>query len=64
MNLGEVVASYPEAAKILTEHGLHCVSCFFNKFDTLEDAMTIHSLSDKEIKEILKALNQRLAGSR
>jgi len=59
-NLAEIIQKYPQAGKILTKAGLHCLGCAAVNFDTLEDAMKIHGLSEKEIKEIVEKINESI----
>jgi len=59
-NIGELVRKYPQAAKILLEHGLYCVGCAAAYFETLEDVMRVHNLSKKEIDKIIEEINKSL----
>jgi len=59
-NLGEVASKYPEAAKIMFEYGLHCVGCFANQFDTVEQGAAIHGLSEEEMDEIIFRVNESI----
>ena len=56
-NLGELAAQYPEAARVLTEYGLHCIGCFASAFDTVEAGAKLHGMSDGEIDEMLVRAN-------
>ena len=58
MNLGEVVYKYPETAEVLLDYGLHCVGCFANSFDTIENGAKVHEMSDEEIDEMVERLNE------
>lgn len=63
MNLGKLAEEHPPAAKyLLEEWGLHCVNCFANQFDTLENGMRLHGYSDGQIREAVEGLNRLLAG--
>ncbi len=57
MLLGDVVQQYPETAEIMLEYGLHCVGCFANQFDTVEQGAMIHGMSEEEIDEMLERVN-------
>lgn len=59
--LGEVVLEYPEAGKIMLEYGLHCVGCFVNAFETIEQGAKVHSLSDQEVDELVEKINKAIA---
>lgn len=60
MLLGDVVERYPEAAQVMLEYGLHCVSCFANKFDTVERGCKVHGMLDEEIEELVHRLNETI----
>lgn len=56
--IAEVVEKYPEAAEILTmDYGFHCMSCFAAEMETVGQGAGGHGMTDKEIKEMLKAVN-------
>ncbi len=57
-NLGELAAKHPEAAKVMLEYGLHCVGCFANRFDSVENGAKLHGMSDQEVDEMLEEINQ------
>jgi hybrid cluster-associated redox disulfide protein len=57
-NLAKVIYKYPDVAEILTDYGLHCVGCFLNAFDTLEAGAKVHGLSDENIEEMIKRINE------
>lgn len=58
MKLDDVLKLYPKAAEVMLEYGLYCVSCPAQSFDTIEDAMKIHGLSEKEMEEMIKRINE------
>ncbi len=60
MNLGEVVRLWPHAAPIMLEYGLHCVGCFANAFDTIDAAMKIHGLSERDAEEMVERINEKI----
>lgn len=57
-NLGAIVNTWPDAAGIMLEYGLHCAGCFANQFDTVEQGAMIHGMSEEEITEMIARLNQ------
>lgn len=57
MNLREVLEFYPDAGGVMTSYGLHCVGCFANSFDTIEDAMKIHGMSEEVVDEMVEKIN-------
>ncbi len=58
--LGEVAIESPEAAMLLGEYGLHCISCFASSFDTLEIGAKVHGMSDEEVDDMIAEINQEL----
>lgn len=60
MNIGELVAKYPDAAEVFLDYGLHCVGCFANAFDTVEMGAKIHGMTDEEIDEMVERVNEVL----
>lgn len=59
-NLLTVSQESPRAAELLSEYGLHCLSCFFSEFDTLETGAKIHGMNDDEVDEMIKEINTQL----
>lgn len=59
-NLGEVAHSYPQAAQIMLEYGLHCVGCHFNSFDTVAMGAKIHGMMDEEVDEMVERINESI----
>lgn len=65
MNLGELVAVYPELVAVLTDdYGLHCAGCFASSFDTLEEGAKVHGFDDRAIDKMVKRLNEILKQKR
>ena len=58
MNLAEVVFKWPETAEVLLDHGLHCVGCAANSFDTIEMGSKVHGMSEEEINSLVERLNE------
>src|SRR3989344_3438537 len=44
--------------EILSDFGLHCVSCFGSQFENLEQGCKGHGMSDEEINELIEKLNK------
>ena len=57
MIIGDVVAAFPQAATIMLGHGLHCVGCHANAFDTVEDGARGHGMPDEEIMQMIDEIN-------
>lgn len=58
MTVSEAVDMFPEAADILMGYGLHCVGCYANAFETLEQGVMGHGYSKEEVKELVEDLNE------
>lgn len=56
-NIGEIIVKYPYLSEVFLDHGLHCVGCFANAFDTIEGASVIHGMTKNDINNLLKNLN-------
>ncbi len=58
--LGDVAKSYPQAAEIMLEYGLHCVGCFANAYDTVEMGARIHGMTETEVDEMVGRINDAI----
>jgi hybrid cluster-associated redox disulfide protein len=56
--MGEILTKWPETLPVFIHYRMTCIGCYMSPFDTLEDALIVHSLP---LDEILIALNQRVA---
>jgi len=56
--IGEIVEKYPQVVPTLTGFGLHCVGCHVAGFESLEAGFKTHGMSDKEVEEAVKKLNE------
>ena len=52
--MGELLRTFPSAAGILTEMGMHCVGCPSSHTETLEQAADIHGMDADDLVEDLK----------
>lgn len=55
--IGELVYNHPEAAMLLVEEGIHCIGCGAANYETLEQGLLGHGKTEKEIEEMIKAMN-------
>lgn len=55
MLIGEILEKAPEKADILTDAGMHCLTCFMAQQETLEQACEAHGI---DVEELLKELNK------
>lgn len=58
MTVGQVVDEFPGAADILMGYGLHCVGCFANSFETVEQGVKGHGYNDEDLEELIEHLNE------
>lgn len=58
--LGDIARDCPRAAELLAEYGLHCISCFANEIDTLEQGASVHAMTQEELDEMIEEINQQL----
>lgn len=54
MIIGDLVRNYPQAIKVLSEHGMGCVGCPSAQAESIGDACKVHGM---DINSLLKALN-------
>jgi iron-sulfur cluster assembly accessory protein len=57
MIIGDVVEAFPKAATIMLSHGLHCVGCHANAFDTVESGARGHGMPEEEIHQMIEEIN-------
>lgn len=60
MIMSAIGMASPKAAELLAEYGLHCLTCFANQFDTLEQGAIVHGFDDDEIEEMINDVNEEL----
>ena len=53
--IGEILEKAPEKAEILTEAGMHCLTCFMAQQETIEQACAAHGI---DVEDLLAALNK------
>ncbi len=62
MNIGEVVARFPETAEIMTSYGLHCVGCHVNPYESIKNGAMGHGMKAETVEAMLKEMNEAVAG--
>ncbi|MFH1390866.1 MAG: iron-sulfur cluster assembly accessory protein [Candidatus Diapherotrites archaeon] len=62
MNIGEVVAEYPETAEIMTGYGLHCIGCHVSPYETIQQGCLGHGMTQETIEEMIKEMNEAVEG--
>jgi hybrid cluster-associated redox disulfide protein len=61
MTIGEVIVSYPQAAKVLIKHGFHCIGCPATAMETIEQGAIAHGMSVKVIDAMVKEMNRAVS---
>jgi iron-sulfur cluster assembly accessory protein len=56
--IGELVEKHPEVIETLTSFGVHCVGCHVSPFENLEMGFKGHGMSDEDVEEAVKKLNE------
>lgn len=59
--LGDIVTNYPEVVPILASAGLHCIGCHVATYESLEEGCLAHGMNKKEVDELVKKSNTRIA---
>ena len=60
MGFSEVLQKYPETARIMLKHGLHCIGCHASAFETIEQGCTAHGMKEEDIEKLLKEMNEAI----
>ncbi len=58
-NIIDALNINPDAADILMESGMVCIGCAMAQFETLEQGLSAHGFSKKQIDEIVGRLNKK-----
>jgi len=62
MTIGDVVAKYPAAIEVLLANGIHCVGCHVQYFETLEQGLKGHGMTDEQVNFVMLKLNEAVEG--
>jgi iron-sulfur cluster assembly accessory protein len=57
MIISDVLKKYPDVAVVMLEHGLHCVGCHANVFDTIEAGCAVHGLDAQSVDKLVDEIN-------
>jgi len=57
MTMGEIIEKVPEAVDVMLSYGLHCVGCFINSYETLEEGALGHGLTSGDIDHMVREIN-------
>ena len=56
--IGELLVTFPEAAPILMEIGMHCLGCPASQMESLEEAAMVHGI---DAESLVQEINNFLA---
>ena len=57
MTIGEVIQKYPQAVSVMLSHGLHCVGCGSNPYESIRDGSMGHGMAEEEMHKLVEELN-------
>jgi len=57
--ISKAIQENPKSAELLFESGMRCFSCPMAQQETLEDGCKAHGMSNKEIDDLVKRLNEK-----
>ncbi len=60
MKISEVLDKCPDSARVMMEHGMHCVGCIARSGESLEEGCKVHGMSDADIDKIVDEINSLL----
>lgn len=60
MTIGELVQKYPSCIEVLMNKGVHCIGCGAAFFETIEEGLKGHGMSDEQVEEVVKQLNEAI----
>ena len=58
MTISEVIEKYPSTIETLLMTGVHCIGCHVSYFETLEQGMKGHGMTDEEVDGVIKEMNK------
>lgn len=58
MTVGEMVGKYPKTVNIMLSHGLHCIGCSANPYETIENGALGHGMSQEDVASLIEQLNK------
>lgn len=60
MTLGDCIKKHPETVGVFMKFGLHCVGCHVAAFETIEQGAKGHGMSDEDVENMLKEMNEEV----
>jgi iron-sulfur cluster assembly accessory protein len=58
MMISEVIEKYPSTIETLLMTGVHCIGCHVSYFETLEQGMKGHGMTNEEIDNVINEMNK------
>jgi len=49
---------HPETADVFFELGIHCIGCALAQFESLEEGLSAHGLTEDEIDDVVDKINK------
>lgn len=62
MTMGDIIQKWPAAAEIMQSFGLHCFGCHVNLFESLEQGVMGHGMTEETMNDLLNDLNKMAGG--
>lgn len=56
--ISEVLDQMPEAQEVFAAHGLSCAGCYINVYETVEQGVMGHGMSEENLNRLLEDLNE------
>ncbi len=57
LTIEAVLATHPNAVRVLMRHGMMCVGCLMARFETVQDAAAVYRLDERELLEEIEREN-------
>jgi len=56
--ISEVIKRHPESVPIMMKHGIQCVGCHANYFETIEQGAKADKVDDERLSRIIEEINK------
>ena len=60
MTLSEVAETYPVAVPVMLSYGLHCIGCHIAAWETVEQGAKSHGMTDEQVNQMIKEMNEQI----
>ena len=61
MTIGEVIQKYPDSAKVMMQHGLHCIGCHVSVWETIEQGAAMHGI---DVGKLVADINKQISSKK